>query len=528
MPQNSMFNRFPFRINHSRISVKWERHLAIVAICQMLFLPESGYTNDTNEPDLGNVRVSIESENGRFNIFQEGEKPYIKLVAENPTTNEKSLEWSISGKDMWSRQVCALEGNETLKPGEKIKKKIELPLNENWRGFLSCTVDVTSDGKTDAKTISIGLIPKSGRKFGRKSPFGAQTFVWEYRSDEILDAISWAGAHWLRWDIAMEDLKHVPRTPGAFEWWVRRHKNRDIEMIPIDVRSYPAGTFIYTEAGNEDNLRMQAPEYAEQMKLYYLEQRKHDPNVLIGSAGFAGIDISWLEEFAENGGWEYLDILNVHLHCFPFAPEVDSTMTRYFWLASRVTKLRPLMEKYGERPVFDTEQGYLQFDPKLSIEGYSLGMISEEDIAAAYLVRSYLEAMALGLIGKSWFTFTGYSGFALIDPNTKSPHPSYVAYAVMTKMLDDASYVGELQAFAGPAGELAGTPLRTWFGAATEGQEKEIQRGDHGKLIEEEKSPGLPPRTYARIFRTSDYKPLLVVWSTLWGGPRFQTSRGLK
>lgn len=116
---------------------------------------------------------------------------------------------------------------------------------------------------------------------------------------------------------------------------------------------------------------------------------------------------------------------------------------------------------YGQRPVFDSEQGYLQLDRNQQVEKYRLSNVSTDSIAAAFLVRSYLESLAYGLLGKSWFTVAGYYGFSLIDPQTQSPRPAYAAYAVMTKMLDGAEYVGAYTIFLRRDNGYQGTPPYT-------------------------------------------------------------------
>ena len=116
--------------------------------------------------------------------------------------------------------------------------------------------------------------------------------------------------------------------------------------------------------------------------------------------------------------------------------EVNNTMTREFWLHDRVTLLRGLMDRFGAKPVYDSENGYLTRHPDRRVEKYPLRSVSESGIAAAFMVRSYLQALAYGLSNKMWFTVDGYGGFGITEYG--QPRPAYPAYAAMTRLLLDS------------------------------------------------------------------------------------------
>jgi hypothetical protein len=346
----------------------------------------------------------------------------------------------------------------------------------------------------------VAVIPSPERKYKAKSIFGM--LPWSGTMPLKLDMMEWLGVHWVR--------GINPQTED-----INEYRRRGLEPIPNSgsMDKAPAGTFLFTEMENEPNFGTLAVEYAEKLKLNYLRQRKHDPNIAVGLAGIAGVDAAWVRELAENGCWDYLDLLHVHLHCFPYAPEVDRTISRYFWLASAVARLFPIMNEYGYKPLVDSEQGYLELDPDNRVESYPLSMVSREDMAAAFTVRSYLEGMAYGLLGKHWFTMMPYGGFGLIYQDT--PRAAFSAYAAMTKLMDGAEYWGELINFESYQGEeKTGAPLVTWFGAATPQLEDDFLGTEQGDLAGEV-DKALEPRLYQRVFKMQDGEPLLVAWATL-------------
>ena len=118
-------------------------------------------------------------------------------------------------------------------------------------------------------------------------------------------------------------------------------------------------------------------------------------------------------------------------------------------------------------------------------------------MAAAFLVRAYLQALAYGLSCKMWFTIDGYGGFGLTE--YEQPRPAFAAYAVMTSLLDGAEYAGELLS-PGRISPVLDRDMefrRSWFGQATPGLEKELLTADR-EQVETSVNPSLKPYTYIR------------------------------
>lgn len=376
-------------------------------------------------------------------------------------------------------------------------------------------------------TRSYCVLPPTERKFKKNSIFGGMLYPWNRKSTDKLDLMEWIGIGTLRVRGAyriVRDGKAGPALPpgGVYskadtEEIFSEQNKRQIEAVPLGTESwkYPAGTFRLTEAANEVNAVRLPVDFAEEMKIEYVKTKQHDPALMVGGSGLAGVDTRWLEEFQANGAWDYMDALFVHLHCFPRAPEVNNTMTREYWLHDRVTLLRGLMDRFGEKPVYDSENGYLTLYPDRRVEKYPLRSVSDRSMAATFMVRSYLQGLAYGLSGKMWFTIDSYGGFGLTEYG--QPRPAYPAYAVMTRLLDGAEYAGELLS----PGRISSVMdrntefSRSWFGQATPGLEKELLSADREKT-ELNINPDLKPYTYIRVFRTPDNRPVLAAWATLY------------
>lgn len=456
------------------------------------------------------------------NVLLPGDAPEAELNLLNRTGKDWSgtarLEIFDHRKKRLETRLLPLQA----KAGTVTRQTVALPAGQTGYFELRLTRE---DG--NVLTRSYCVLPPAERKFKKNSIFGGMLYPWNRKSTEKLDLMEWIGIGTLRVRGAyriVQDGKAGPELPadGVYskadtaEIFGEQNK-RQIDAVPLGSESwkYPAGTFRLTEAANEVNAIRLPVDFAEEMKIEYVKTKQHDPALMVGGSGLAGVDTLWLEEFQANGAWDYMDALFVHLHCFPRAPEVNNTMTREYWLHDRVTLLRGLMDRFGEKPVYDSENGYLTLYPDRRVEKYPLRSVSDRSIAAAFMVRSYLQGLAYGLSGKMWFTIDSYGGFGLTEYG--QPLPAYPAYAVMTRLLDGAGYAGELLS----PGRISNVMdrdaefSRSWFGQATPGLEKELLSADREKT-ELNINPDLKPYTYIRAFRTQDNKPILVAWATLY------------
>lgn len=448
-----------------------------------------------------------------FGVFCNPETPQGELVFLNLRDEALQKEYTLEIKDHRGAELL----NEPLRlkmlPGGIQRIRRTFPADK--QGTFTISAGPLKTG--------YALIPPGERRWKDRTIFGMQTYIWNPRTPDIMELMAKIGVHFVRqaWSSSPGEENIPLRSkdgsflPDSVSEWHGKYQRNGLEIIPMQERilRLPPGLFRFSENGNENNIHGLAVSVAEQQKISYVKQKQRDPSIQVGTAGFAGVDLAWLNEFAENGAWNYFDVLFVHLHCFPRAPEVNGTMTSIFWLHDRVVLLRKLMEKYGERPVGDTENGYLVLNPNMRPEQYPLAMVSDYNAAAAYMVRSYLQAMAYGMFAKLWFVLENYGGFGLYENGR--PLPGLAAYAAMTAMLDGAEYIGELSSVDSPndASDRE-TFIRSWFGQATEGEEKLLETG-HGAVLPDIPDLSLKPIPFIRAFRDPAGKPILACWATL-------------
>lgn len=378
------------------------------------------------------------------------------LAAQNYRGQDDILRWEMLAADFRGAQAQTL-GELSVPAGQRVEHRIPLPAH--WRGHISVHLEATSSTQQFSLSATAGVIPHPQRRFREGSPFGIQPEHCVIRDDRLLDLMEWMGAHWLR----VGGLPASGQAEGLPEWtevqaFLRKLHARGLEPTPSNVfaRSDLADYFAFCrgrvrlhEMANELNIHMQAAEYAELQKRVYVLAKQADPDCWVGTTGLSGVDITWLEDLAANGGWDYLDVLILHPYSFPYAPEVGPQQSDYWWLVPRLAELRALMDRYGEKPVFDSEHGYLSLDPQCRIEGYPLNMVVPERAVAALLVRNCLWEVSYGVSGIEWFVLNKYGGFELLN-HDYTPRPAYCAYAVMTRELDGAEYVGNLPAAEDP------------------------------------------------------------------------------
>ncbi len=452
-------------------------------------------------------------------VLLEGDRPESVLHFYNRTKRKFDGRAVLKIQDYRQNNVSSQILELTAAPGEIIRRKIEVPATQY--GYFAMTLEV--DG-TSVSTHSYCVLPPVARPYKSDSIFGGIIYPWNRKTVEKLDLMNWIGMSTIRraYPIAAKGVV-LPSRPKSGVYSkedaariFHEQEARGIEPIALttSILEMPAGTFRLTEGTNEENIRRLPADFAEQMKIEYIKAKLHDPAVMVGSTGTAGVDIHWFEEMQDSGVWDYMDAIFVHLHCFPRAPEVNNIMTREFWLHDRVTLLRELMDKYGEKAVYDSENGYLTLDPNRRVENYPLRSISEQNIAAAFMVRSYLQSLAYGLKNKMWFTIDSYGGFGITERN--QPLPAYPAYGAMTLLLDGAKYAGELLSPGRVSSAMDRNEefSRSWFGQATPGLEKELLAADR-ETVKTNRDPDLKPYLYIRAFRTRDGKPVLAAWATL-------------
>jgi hypothetical protein len=107
-----------------------------------------------------------------------------------------------------------------------------------------------------------------------------------------------------------------------------------------------------------------------------LKQAAPENQILSPPVDTSAASVSWLKEFLERGGGDFVDIWGLHLYV-PGPPEL---------MIPRVAQFREILEinKQGQKPVWNTEAGWQM-------------RTRPPDVAAAYVSRAFLVAWSLGI-----------------------------------------------------------------------------------------------------------------------------------
>ncbi|MBN1179276.1 MAG: hypothetical protein JXD18_08700, partial [Anaerolineae bacterium] len=145
---------------------------------------------------------------------------------------------------------------------------------------------------------------------------------------------------------------------------------------------------------------------------------------------------------------DYFDALSVHLY---------STSEHSY---SIVNLIRQRMQLYvSDHPIWLTETGVPVWDASLP-PPYSDGWTVEQDVAAAYILQSYANALAAGV--ERYFVFRTHDNdmseyFGLIR-NDQTLRPAYVAYQVATRTLVSPTFTTRYAGASVTRVTLWGTP----------------------------------------------------------------------
>jgi hypothetical protein len=147
-----------------------------------------------------------------------------------------------------------------------------------------------------------------------------------------------------------------------------------------------------------------------------------DPNIIVisPSATDGENGISWLDEYLNQGGGDYADIIGFHFYVMPNPPEA---------ILPLIKQVQAVMKKHdiSDKPLWNTEAGFLAQEvwPYDSPE------------AAAYVARSYILNWAAGVERFYWFGWDSGRGVAI--KLTQADHTTLtsagVAYGELQKWL---------------------------------------------------------------------------------------------
>lgn len=209
----------------------------------------------------------------------------------------------------------------------------------------------------------------------------------------------------------------------------------------------------YWEIWNEENISTfwspapNASDYVRLLRASHEAITSVAPGSQILMGGTSLVDTGFIQQVYDAGGASYFDILAVH----PYQgtnPEGDNTAFSAF-----VDTLTQLSTQFPGKPIWLTEVGWSTADAD-NWWWVKTGGGSAEQVQASYLVRMYVQALALPQVEKIfWYDFRDdatdsphENSFGLVRrDSTLQPKPSYLAYQTMTRLLEGATFQRQMR-----------------------------------------------------------------------------------
>jgi len=189
------------------------------------------------------------------------------------------------------------------------------------------------------------------------------------------------------------------------------------------------------EVWNEPNIRYfwfpQADPraYSKLLRSAYLAAKRANPNCTVVIGGTIGFDIDYLRQVYTQGGGRYFDVMAVH----PY-PAQPFDLCNF---SAGMGSLRELMSQYGDskKEIWITEIGWSTSQN-----------VSKED-QAAYLVRSYVVALAEGVSKFFWFNLNAEpppKGSSGLIEHDLTPRPAFWAHRALVDLVGQGEYEGAI------------------------------------------------------------------------------------
>lgn len=129
--------------------------------------------------------------------------------------------------------------------------------------------------------------------------------------------------------------------------------------------------------------------------------------------------VNWLRGFLQAGGGQYVDVIGYHFYVMPQPPEAIVPLAQ---------QAESVMKQNGAsgKPLWDTETGWAKPKP-----------FPSEELAAAYVARSYTLAWASGISRFYWYAWDNhkFSAIEMTESDNKTEKPAAKAYATVEKWL---------------------------------------------------------------------------------------------
>lgn len=426
----------------------------------------------------GNGEFSLIGHNSPLKIFEEGNDAAFDILLEGVAEDNERFSYSIT--DYFGN--LAGSGIVNIAQGGFIGGVYAGGLSTGW---YRIKVSSTSC----MKESSFAIVPKAvSRSAGANSPFATDlASAWNtqnyYEQKKYAAAAKLAGSSWIRerflWreaeassgkysflnligdtaGIKKQDLKIINCFHEAPSWAVNSGdslpSNPQImyNFIINAIKSAGAYTDVW-EIWNEQDASLfsneSADRYAAMMKAAAIAADNIEGDAFVALGGLSRIiyGSEYNNLLLQNRVMDYADVYNYHTH-LPYELS-DSAVPVPNQRVLEANRFASMLYDSDEKPVWVTESGLKQF-----LKPGESTLTKEQCIAQArYVVTAFAEEIAKGV--DKQFLFIGLpfveagADFGTFDKKGE-PRPSYAAAAVMTRLLDGTSYLGEVHSLPEPA-----------------------------------------------------------------------------
>jgi hypothetical protein len=401
-------------------------------------------------------------------MLKSGSKLPFEVV--NAGDHNRSLGVTCVITDWQGRRVKEQQFTAAPVPaGQAISQTMTIP--DEQVGWFQADFTVSEGDKVISQTTRRFNVIEPMKGVGQAAdwPLGMNTHM-DREPDAHLDCnlnmLSLCGVKWVRawWGWGMAEKKE-----GEFDWteYDRQFnavQRAGMEIFPVLTRYYPKweqawagpidkperppykleqwGSFVTTtakhyqgrvkfwEIWNEPNYSIEAPKYAEMLKISYEGIKSADPQAQVVGGG--GVAPAYIQKFCEAGSAKFMDLASHHDYQQLVRPFEQMLKLRNDYLE--------VAEKFGAtHRVWHSEQGLMTDDA-----GYLPCGMNELDCAVK-LSQNYLAALCTGAEKFFWFSAqtTPKYGFAVFYENYV-PRPRLVALNGLARLLNGRQVTGRM------------------------------------------------------------------------------------
>jgi|GEM_PF-1297972 len=414
------------------------------------------------------------------NLFVDADPVILHVETVNLLGHSSELAITIQAKDDHGITVYEQTSNRTLASGASDTIAATVPTSLPYGVYtLKVTTISVDQSVNESKTASFSKVLPMNRD-PAEGIFGVMTHFAQGKGNPELNLslAALAGANTIRddvyWEMA-ESVKGQVIIPASWDTYVDTAVAKGIEPVLIlglmnplydgggiptsneGIAAYVnyATTIVehfkdrvkYYEVWNEPNIipfnptGKTAADYAKLLQAVQPAIKGIDAGALLLGGSTAGVDLTWLNAMLAAGANDYFDMLSIHPYTWPSSPEAGA-------LGTNLQAVELLLRSYNggaAKPIWITENGWP-----------TVGNVTEQ-IAANYLVRSHVIAMAVGSVEQIiWYDLQddgvnvqdAEDKFGLLRYSFDSETPyaaksGYVAYNAMANKLIGATFVSK-------------------------------------------------------------------------------------